>query len=82
MGNIVIAIAKGNVEDKLRPDFHKPKQITINNEPHTLYMRKGRIPEAVEEVYSRDIDAYGIKDMPAPYDYHIRAYINRNRVSH
>lgn len=78
MGNITIAIAKGDVIEKLNPDFHFPKVVLIQQQFHTIYMRKWRIPEGVTEVFSRDIDAYGTDNIPAQYFIHFKGYLHEN----
>lgn len=78
MGNIVIAIAKGDVTEKLNPTFHYPKVVLIQQGFHTIYMRKWGAPEGVTEVWNRDIDAYGIDNIPPQYAIHFKAYLQGN----
>lgn len=76
MSNIIIGIS----DSQPIADKHNPKQINVNNNPMVIFHYSWH-NKPCDTVYHRDIDAFGLDDIPSEYSAQIRNYVASQLIS-
>lgn len=74
MSNIII----GNSQPIA--DKHNPKEIIVDNNPMIIFHYSWH-NKPCDTVYHRDIDAFGLENIPTEYSSHINAYVRSFLIS-